>query len=175
MSQEPFHLVANCSPRECIARLNALVADYSSPVIRNRLEITLLQDGNLHFKISRSIYNLPASRIYRYKGSHSIGRSNYVKVEASGYLVSWADSNSAIVVGEAAVSPKTFLINGLFLLGFAVILLGLTLFFLSQFVICAPLVMLVLGSFTYTTLLQPEAIANKHRRALVTQIRRTLR
>jgi len=140
-----------------------------------RVEITPVGSGTHHFRVTRSVYNLPIRRQYRrLQGGRVTGRSNYIKVEAHGYLVSWADSNSTIVIGDTAIDQQTFVINGAFLLWFAILLLAIG-WLLADYLFIAPLLMLILASFAHTTLMQPEILADKHRRALAIQIDRTLR
>ena len=168
--------MAACPPQRCIEQLQQFATQHSRPLNRLRVDITPVGNGTHHFRVTRSIYNLPIRRQYRrIKGGRVTGRSNYIKVEAHGYLVGWADSNSTLVIGDTATDQKTFLINGAFLLWFAVILLTISWWLLADYLFIAPLVLLMLISFAHTTLMQPEILADKHRRALAIQVDRTLR
>ena len=177
MKQSPeINLIAQASPQHCARNLQAFVQSQSRPLNRLDLRITRLENGTHHFRITRSIYNLPTRRRYRrMRGGRATGQSNYVKVEAHGYLVRWADSNSTIVIGDTMIDQKTFLINGLFLLGFALAMLALTWIFLTDYLFIAPLVVLAIVSFAHTTLMQSEDLAQKHRRSLAIQVDRVLR
>jgi len=175
MQDNRFNLTANYPPHDAARRLQALAEQSSSGFTQTRVTIKSFKNGTHYFKITRSIYHLPARRTYRNgAGGHGSAHSNYIKVEAHGYLVGWADSDSALVIGEAHINPKTFIINALFLFAAAAMILALTVAFLAAHLFMAPVVLIVLLAFAQVTVFQPEALAKRQQRTLQRQISRAL-
>lgn len=166
--------VAPYSPMDCAAQLKQFVEEQANFPVRTRIRFRRLKSGSVYFCMDRSFYNLPVTRRYRGYNGHRVGRSNYVKIQIEGHLTGWADSGSTIVVGRGRTLPKTYLVNGVFLLGFALLVLLLTTAFLGDFLCLAPLLLLMVVSFAYTTVFQPEMLGEKYKKALIRQIITTL-
>lgn len=169
-----INFVAPYAPIDCAARLKAFVDAQPSFPVNTRIKMHRYKSGNIYFCIQRSFYSLPTYRRYRSRNGHNIGRSNYVKVQVEGYLTGWADSGSTIVVGRGQILSKTYMVNGAFLLLFALVTLLLTTAFLGDFLCIAPFLLLMLISFTHTTLFQPEELGEKYQKTLIRQITTTL-
>lgn len=172
MQPVELNFVAPYQIQDCAARLEAFAHDHSSFSIRTRVRLQRLKNGNYHFRVWRSHYSLPIHR--RASMSRGYSRANYVKLQVDGYLTRWPDSGSTIVVGQVQVLPKTFVINGIMLIAFALLVLLFTMAFLSSFLFVAPLLVVVLFSFAHTTLIQPEQLAAKYQKSLQWQLERTL-
>ncbi len=169
-----MNFVAALPPDECAQELQVFAQAHSSFTVRTRIKFRELRNGTYHFRIERSVYSLPTYRRYRGYNGRVVGRSNYIKLRVEGHLAKWADSGSTLVFGYARILPKTFIINGLFLLAFSLMILGLSVLYLADFFCLAPLLLFMMISFAHTTLFQPEALAERHKRALLKQIKRTL-
>ena len=167
-----INFVAPHTPSACVALLESFVDNPVDPLVNTRIEIQEFRNGSYHFSILRSYYRLPTHR----KPGRGRGyrRSNYVKVKAEGYLTPWADSNSCIVVGDTQILPKTYIVNGIFLMSFALLMLLLTTAFLSDFLFAAPIVLGVVFSFAHMTLIQPETLGNQYKTALLRQMKHAL-
>jgi ABC-type multidrug transport system fused ATPase/permease subunit len=174
MQDNRFNLTANYPPHDAARRLQTLAQQSSSGFTQTRVTIKSFKNGTHYFKITRSIYHLPGRRTYRSRGNYVTVESNYLKVEAHGYLVGWADSDSTLVIGEAHIDPKTFIINALFLFAAAAMILMLTVAFLAEHLFMAPVVLLVLLAFAQITVFQPEDLAKRQQRTLQRQISRAL-
>lgn len=169
-----FNFVAAHPPEACAARLKALAERHSSRTVRTQVSVRRFSNGNLHFKIQRSLYSLPTYRRYRGYQGRTVKRSNYIKLQVEGYLTSWADSGSTLVTGKAEILPKTYLINGIALLGFALVSAFFTVLLLADFLCFTPIILLLLVSYAHTTLIQPEVLGEKHKRQLIRQLIRAL-
>lgn len=172
MQTVQIDLIAPYPIQECVERLQHFAQNHTSFSLKTRLELKRMRNGNYHFRILRSHYSLP---IHRRAGlNRGFSRSNYVKLQVSGYLTRWPDSGSTIVIGEAQILPKTFVVNGGVLLGFALVVLFLTTAFLSDFLFLAPIVIFIIFSFAHTALIQPEQMALEYQRVLLRQLARAL-
>ncbi len=167
-----INFVAPHTPSGCVSLLESFVDGQVDLWVNTRIKMKEFHNGSYYFRILRSYYRLPTHR----KPGRGRGyrRTNYVKLKAEGYLTPWADSNSCIVIGDIEILPKTYIVNGVFLMMFALLMLLLTITFLADFIFVAPIMLGVLFSFAHMTLIQPETLGNQYKTALLRQMKHTL-
>ncbi len=172
--ENQINFVAPFPAKECAQRLKRFAHRRPRLIVGTGIRLKSFKNGNYHFRITRSVYELPMQRRFRSYGIVQVGRSNYVKIQVEGYLITWADSESTLVIAQSRINPKTYLINGILLLLFALTMLVLSVALLADFLYCAPIIVMMLFSFTYVTLFQPEALAERHKRNLIKEIKQAL-
>ncbi|GAB4525141.1 MAG: hypothetical protein OHK0046_40630 [Anaerolineae bacterium] len=174
MEHLDLNFLALLPPEECARRLHIFAKAHTSLSVRTRATLQPVGGGSYVFRIERSFYSLPITRRYRGYRGMTVGRANYIKIRIEGHLTAWADSQSTLVMGQARLMPKTFIINGGILILVGLVVLALTVFFLRDFLCFAPVILVLLLAFAQTTLIQPEALGTRYKHALIRQIKQTL-
>jgi hypothetical protein len=168
-----INFLASYPPLICAQRLHLFAQQHTSLLMRTRLSLKRLKDGSVRFELYQSHYDLPLTLRIRRGGV--VHRKNYTKVLLTGYFIHWADPQTALVMGDAAIMDKTFWVNAFALAVLAGILLALVVALPYTIAVCvAPIGVLALLSFTRTTVFQPEVISRNRLQLLILKMKDTL-